>query len=479
MGSCSNGVDLDNKYSRLLKNTGIVFVGNAGSKLLTFLMLPFYTKWLTPDEYGSFDLIFTYATLLLPVCFLCIVDAIFVFPSNKTEKAQSCYFCWGILFSVVMALISTALSLGVCRLFGSGSFFIRSLPAIMCILLATFAQAYLQQFARSIGRMGVFAVSGLIVTAVNCGLAFWLVPQYGVRGMVFSIIVAHVVSFAVTMFMIRGWRYLSVRIGPARDYLQPMLAYSIPMIPNAVMWWLIFSLSKPVIERCCGGNELGIYAFSSKVAGILAITGQILSSAWQCSILSEFGKDGYCQFYNRMLLALLIVQGGAAMAISLLSRECLGFVVDPKFMSAYRFIPFLCFSAVMAWHAGYVGTNFQAAKNSVEYLKTSLIGLAVIVVATFALVPPFGATGAVFASVLGNAAILLSRALKVEKYVHMTCWKPSVCLLSAVLAFCTLVLLPREFRLVGYAVSFLVIVGLLVRYRDGLQSVIGLFRRSK
>ena len=72
----------DNKYARLLKNTGIVFLGNVGSKLLTFLMLPFYTKWLSPAEYGTADLITVYTTFLFCIFSCCIQDSIFIYPKG-------------------------------------------------------------------------------------------------------------------------------------------------------------------------------------------------------------------------------------------------------------------------------------------------------------------------------------------------------------------------------------------------------------
>ena len=470
---------MDNKYIRLLKNTGIVFVGNVGSKLLTFLMLPFYTKWLSPAEYGSFDLIFTYSTLLLPLCFLCIIDSIFIFPANKSLKEQSCYFCWGLVFSGSMALLSGILLFVGQHFFSDESFFVVNLPLIMGVLGATFLQNYLQQFSRAIGNMRVFALSGFIVAAINCGMAFWLVPQQGVRGMVVSIIVAHLTSFILTVYFIKGWKYFSIKFGDRRDYLFPMLAYSIPMVPNAVMWWLIFSLSKPVIEKYCGSGELGIYAFASKIAGLLAISGQILSSAWQCSVIDEFGKPGYPQFYNRMLFALLVLQGFVAVCISIISRECLGAIVDVKFLSSYKYISLLCFSAVMAWHAGYIGTNFQAAKNSIEYLKTSLVGLCVVVVTTFLFVPLLGILGAVCASILGNVALLIARALKVERYVHMACWRPSVCLLSFIFMCCILVLLPDVVRFAGYIALFVVVVSLAIWYKKSFGAIFILLGRNK
>lgn len=69
------------KYARLGKNTGLVFIGTAGSKLLSLLMLPFYTRWLTVSDYGSVDLITTYSGLMLGIISCSIFDSIFLFIS--------------------------------------------------------------------------------------------------------------------------------------------------------------------------------------------------------------------------------------------------------------------------------------------------------------------------------------------------------------------------------------------------------------
>ena len=41
----------------LFKNTIIIGIGTICTKLISFIMIPFYTKWLSPDEYGDYDLI--------------------------------------------------------------------------------------------------------------------------------------------------------------------------------------------------------------------------------------------------------------------------------------------------------------------------------------------------------------------------------------------------------------------------------------
>ena len=50
-----------------------------------FIMLPLYTSWLSPADYGVTDIMGVYAGLLLNVVACDVSDAIFVFPSGATE----------------------------------------------------------------------------------------------------------------------------------------------------------------------------------------------------------------------------------------------------------------------------------------------------------------------------------------------------------------------------------------------------------
>jgi O-antigen/teichoic acid export membrane protein len=71
------------KYSRLGKNTFLVLIGQTGSKLIGFLMLPFYTSWLSVEDYGTIDIINVYVILLLSIGTACIAESIFIFPKGR------------------------------------------------------------------------------------------------------------------------------------------------------------------------------------------------------------------------------------------------------------------------------------------------------------------------------------------------------------------------------------------------------------
>ena len=56
-----------NRYKKLFSNTLILGIGTFGSKVLTVLLMPLYTSYLTNGEYGIVDLLVQTANLLIPL----------------------------------------------------------------------------------------------------------------------------------------------------------------------------------------------------------------------------------------------------------------------------------------------------------------------------------------------------------------------------------------------------------------------------
>ena len=78
---------MKNKYQTLAGNTVKLGLGTFGSKVLVFLMVRFYTEYLSPADYGTADLITQTANLLIPLVSLGITDAVFRFAMDAAEDA--------------------------------------------------------------------------------------------------------------------------------------------------------------------------------------------------------------------------------------------------------------------------------------------------------------------------------------------------------------------------------------------------------
>ena len=80
-----------NKY--LLKNTLLIFLGNIGSKLIIFLLIPLYTAVLTTEQYGIIDLIFNIMMIALPIITLNMYESMLRFPLDQGAVICPCIIC--------------------------------------------------------------------------------------------------------------------------------------------------------------------------------------------------------------------------------------------------------------------------------------------------------------------------------------------------------------------------------------------------
>ena len=93
------------RSDKLVKNISFIVIGNIGSKLMGFFMLPFYTNWLSPADYGTTDLLIVYANLLLNVVACDISDAIYIYPVGATKQKVCNYYSTGFIFQFLCSII--------------------------------------------------------------------------------------------------------------------------------------------------------------------------------------------------------------------------------------------------------------------------------------------------------------------------------------------------------------------------------------
>jgi O-antigen/teichoic acid export membrane protein len=80
-----------------------------GARVIGLLMLPFYTRWLSVEDYGTTDIINVYVSLLLGLVTACIAEAVFIFPKGQPVEQQKSYFSSGLCFAFLSLGITAVL----------------------------------------------------------------------------------------------------------------------------------------------------------------------------------------------------------------------------------------------------------------------------------------------------------------------------------------------------------------------------------
>lgn len=411
-----------NKYKRLGKNTFLVFAGNIGSKLISLLMLPFFTKWLSVGDYGVTDLIGVYVSFLLVIVSACIYEAIFIFPKGQEFNKQKSYLSTGMFFALLSLLVTVIVFYAINIIFNIidySSIFTKYNWFIFGLISSTFLQTFIQQFSRSINKILVYAVTGLVLTVTFALLSLYLVPKYGVEGFLYSQIISIVFAAAYNFFFAKVYLFFSFK-SIKLSVLREMLKYSIPLIPNGIMWWLVGALNRPIMEYYLGNGPIGIFAVANKIPSILSMIFTVFVYAWQISIIEEFGKEGFQIFYNKVLKILFGVLVFLSCTIAVLSEFIISLMADEKFFDAWRYVPILSIAVLFSSLSGFVGANFSASKESKYFFYSSIWGAITSILLNFILIPKYGLLGASFSVVMSHFIMASARIKYSWKYVKIT-----------------------------------------------------------
>jgi O-antigen/teichoic acid export membrane protein len=410
-----------NKYSRLGKNTLLVFMGSAGSKLISLLMLPFYTRWLSVEDYGTTDIINVYVSLLMGLVTACIADAIFIFPKDQPTEKQKSYFSSGLLFAIFSFTITAILFKTVKIIFlyqESSNSFTRNTWLIYGLLATNFLQQYIQQFVRSIDKIRIYATTGIVVTTSTAICSFLVIPKWGVFGYVMALIISNLAGTMYSFFCSSAYRFLDLKVAK-KDICVEMLKYSIPIMPNSIMWWLIGSLNRLMMEKYLGIREVGIFAVANKFPNILTILFSIFLVSWQISVLDEFGKEGYDYFFNRIFRFVTAGLFVFYFVISIGSEFIINIFTTIDFYEASQYVPLLTLGCVFSCISGLVGSNFSAARKSKYFFYSSIWGAGVSIVCNYLLIRNMGTIGAAITMPVSFVAIAFSRIIYSWKYVKI------------------------------------------------------------
>lgn len=272
-----------NPYRNLLSNTVLFGISTFGSRFLTFLLTPFYTRVLSSTEYGVTDLLIQSGNLIIPIASAGIANAVIRYGLERTGN-QKGIFTIGLLTT----LAGFCLLLLAAPLLGRIEFLSDSVWLVLLYVLSANVHSVCNQFARTLGHVRLFALDGVLRTVLTVFFHILLLAVFplGVTGYVLANVLADGLSSAFVFLRAREWKYLSLSAASRRDTTR-MLRYSLPLVPTNLCGWIINISDRYLIALLVGNAATGIYAVSNKIPNILLTVSNIFSSAWQLSALAE------------------------------------------------------------------------------------------------------------------------------------------------------------------------------------------------
>ena len=395
-------------YLRRLATTGFAYTASSVlSKLVAVALLPLYTRYLTPADYGAAEVLIAALTASSIFIRFGVIEALLRFyylDSERPERVVSTGFA--------SLLWTTTLGAAVAMVFAepiSEALLDRSDAGLVRIAIGGLWVATLYEYLIALFRLDERAKAYFFFTFANVALAVpltvWLVvfEGLGAQGLLIG------TYAAATPFLI--WLLIDARnrlaVLPDVGLLRRMMRFGLPTMPAELSLYALNFIDRIMLVRFAGLAEAGLYALAFRFSQSIQILVRGFKLAWPPLAYSIREDSEARRVYAVIVTWYAAVSAFAVIGMWLLARWLVRALAAPDFFDAFEAIGPLCLGAalyglylvllVVLGRTGRTEFNFPA----------TIAGTATNVGLNLALIPAYGIAGAGFALVGSYIVVLV------------------------------------------------------------------------
>ena len=403
--------DLRSRY--LIKNTLIFTLGNIGSKVISFFLIPLYTNVLTTTQYGITDLVTTIMTVAVPILTLNICESLMRFGLDKNSDRERNIQIGTLVFIVGMTI--GLLMIPLCKTFTRVSEY--AVYIYFYTLTYAASQLYLCDL-RGKELLIAYAVGSVLQTfcIATFNIVFLVVLHWGIKGYLLAYILANSVVAIYAIVIGKSYRALSFN---KLDFtvLKSMVKYSVVLIPNSFMWWIMNSSDRIMVSSMVSVSANGIYAISYKIPTLMSVFTSIFNQAWGYSAIKENGAIDEQEYNNKVLRMLISFTMITAIGLIAITKPFLTVYVSKDYYDAWRYVPFLLIGSVYMTFGTFFASSYTVHKDSFGYLFSAIFGASINIILNFILIPIVGVMGAAIATCVSYIMVFVFRFFHTKKYL--------------------------------------------------------------
>ncbi len=444
---------------KLLKNISIYSLGNIISACVSFLLLPIYTRLLSPGDYGKLELLNLLAAILVILFGLIVSNGYSrIYFDNKDVDSRKKLFATGQVFTFGCAIVFASI------IFTNTGWFsatilnanVGRLPILLVTGSTIFAvmiqipmvNLQIRQLPKQ--YIGVSLVS-LLVT-VTSTIIFVVLYRLGVLGVLYGQLTGYIFQFITLSFLSRK----EYKLGFSGAQLGLMLSFSIFLIPANLSSLVLNMSNRWFLQEYQTIGDVGLYSLGAKFASIIPMLfTEPIKQAFSPYLYDQIDnpnklKKNLSDFSRLFFIGLSII----VLAISLFTREAIMIIADKSFYGSQNVTFILSISYLFLGLAGIIVLGIQVVRKTwiitIIWVFSSIIN----VFLNLWLVPLYGRMGAAAATMISVIIICLGYFIAVSK-VYPVKFKYFTFLL---VLFLTVV-----FNYIGYLIVFGIVVSVIFK----------------
>lgn len=404
---------------RISSQTLIYGLGDAATRIAALLLLPIYTRLLSPDDYGKLAICILFATVVGLILDFGQRTAFFRFYFDSDDPAARRRLTGTVLIFLLAAAAATLLPL-IWFFHRIASPLVKDvalIPLIQIALITTFfdlgstipfaifrAKQYAVQYA-------VLSLARFLIS-VCLGITGVVILRWGVLGLICANLATSVLFFMICLALSAREIQWTVDL----SLLGSLLRFGLPLVPAGLAYWALNLSDRFFLQKYADLSQVGVYALSYSIAGVLHMIMGWFNTAYAPYCYSLAKDQNARNVYARMMVYSLTALTLIGLGLSLFAPEVLAVLTPPQFHGAARVIPLVVLSYL--FFELYYLISFGLDLTMKTSYAPIIIGAGALInlILNLILIPRFGMMGAATATVLSYMLLPLIEYPIVQRF---------------------------------------------------------------
>ena len=396
---------------QISKNSFIYSLAGIIGRIISFFMIPIYTQYLNPEDYGIVEIIDITTYIFGMIIGSGMVSSILRFYHEYDDEMQSRQF---VSTALIFIFFLEIFSLGITyyfsneiALFTFGSdkyalYFRIVFINLHINILSELALAYIRAKREAIR----FMILTLARVALGLLLNVYLIVfvHLGIWGVLYGSLISSGINVIVLIIL----TITEVKICFSLDKLKEMLRYGIPLIPASVGMFVLTFADRFFLQKYATLSAVGVYSLGYKggmiINGFLTTPFLLFWSSYMYEIDNKKNaKELFAKIQGYFSFSLML----SALILSLFSDIFVRFVSPPAYWEASKIIPIIAFSYVALGFNYSFHTGIQIKKETKYIAYSSGVGAILNILLNYALIPSYYEWGASLATFLSFSSMAI------------------------------------------------------------------------
>lgn len=412
------------QFKRLGADSLLYAFMNVGTKLIAFIMLPIYTNYLPPAEYGVLDIIDKWTAMLTFLIIFGTDSALSFYyfetkdEGKKLEHVRNVMYFRIFIVALLGIIVLTAGPYISELLFGDAGYVRLLYISIGVLFLDTILVVVLMvlRFDFKTKKVVIFTVGKMLLVAILS----YLFLKYFVQTPE-GILLGRIVSSAIIFLLLlsSSIKYLKPKI--SFPSLKELVKYAAPLVPASLAFWVIANASVFFLQAFHSTEEVGIYGAATKLATVITLLTSGVQMAWRPYSTSIKDKENSPLLFSKIYMGLLLMGIFGIMAIATVMPFIIG-ILGKDYYNAYQYVALISAATFLNFYYLIISAGLFFTKKTGVISITFGIVAVINTVLNITLIPVFSIWGAVAAYLIAymTAIVFIFRKSQQAYYVPVS-----------------------------------------------------------